>query len=67
MDTTYAMGWATLGGVLLSQIEVADSLGRGLGFRQSLLQDPLLCAVIKALVLCIIDTKMDVITANPKL
>ena len=67
MDTTYAMGWAILSGILLSQIEVVDSFDRDPGFRQYLLQDPSLCAVIKALALCIIDTKMDVITANPKL
>lgn len=37
IDTTHAIGLATLGGVLLSQIEVADSLGRSQGFRRSLL------------------------------
>lgn len=67
MDITYTIGWATLDSILLSQIEVTDSLDRGPGFRQSLLYNSLLCAMIKALALYIIDTKMNVITVNPKL
>lgn len=63
----YAMGWATLGGVLLSQIEIANFFGRGSRFRRSLLQDLLLYAMIKVLSPCIIDIEMDMITANSRL
>ena len=64
MDIANAMGWVSLGGVLLSQIELADSLGRGPGFRRLLLQDSSLCALIQLLAPCIVDSEMDLITAN---
>ncbi len=67
METANAMGWISLGGVFLSQIEQADSLGQGPGFRRSLLQDPSVRALIHLLTPCIVDSKMDIITANPRL
>ncbi len=63
-DIANTMGWASLGGVLLSQIELADSLGRGPGFRRSLLQDPLLRKLVQSLARCIVDIEIDAISVN---
>ncbi len=67
IETANAMGWVSLGGVLLSQIEQVDSLGRGSRFRRLLLQDPSICTLIYLLSPCIIDSEMDIVTANPGL
>ncbi len=53
-----------MGGGLLRQIEQADSLGRGPGFKHSLLQDPSIRALIHLLASCIVDSEIDIITAN---
>ncbi len=67
MGTANAIGWVSLGGVLLSSIEQADSLGRGSGFRRLLLQNPSVRALIHLLAPRIVDSEMDIITANPGL
>ncbi len=58
------MGWTSLGGILLSQIELADSLGRGPRFKRFLLQDPFLRKLVQSLVRCSVNIEMDTISAN---
>lgn len=67
LDIAKTMGWNSLDGVLLSQIQLADFLGQSSGFRRLLFQDTSLCAVVKALAMCIVDSKIDIITANFRL
>ncbi len=61
------MGWVFLRGVLLSQIEQANSLGRDFWFRCLLLQDPFICTLIHLLAPCIVDSEIDIITAKLRL
>lgn len=61
------MSWVSLGGVLLSQIKLADSLRYDPGFRRSLLQNPFLWKLVQSLICYIVDIKIDTISANLEL